>query len=166
MPSTSASKMTVANASRLQTPSIDSHNAEQTEMGPPDSGDVTRSTVPPTVECLVSLSCRGASRHIRRHWTQQLSDRPFHGAVHFRNHRWDIALIDVSYLRNSVGPNGRPRSKICHLRGDCDFDLDATLVVDFLELLQSSAKHVVDVGATVVGLDAGKVSAGAKALDY
>src|SRR5713226_1106382 len=122
--------------------------------------------MPPTVEFLVSLSCRGGSRHIRRHWTQQLLNRPFHGAVHFRNHRWDIALIYVSYFRNSVGPNGRARSELCHLRGDCDFNLDATRVVDFLEPLQSSAKHIVDVGATVVGLDAGEVSAGAKPLNY
>src|SRR6266550_7952075 len=115
---------------------------------------------------LVSSSCRGACRHNRRHWTQQLPDRPFHRAVHFRNHCWDIALIYVSYLRNGVGPNGQPRSEICHLGGDCDFDLDATRVVDFLELLQSSAKHILDIGATVVGLDSGKVSAGAKPLDY
>src|SRR6266566_8708659 len=119
-----------------------------------------------SIECLVSRSCRGASRHIRRHWTQQLINRPFHCAVHFRNHRWDIALIYFSYFRNSVGPHGRARSEICHLRGYCDFNLDATLVVDFLELLQSSAKHVLDVGATVVTLDMGKVSAGAEALDY
>src|SRR6266849_6835023 len=122
--------------------------------------------MPPTVEFLVLLSSRGGSRHIRRHWTQQLLNRPFHGAVHFRNHRWDIALIYVSYFRNSVGPHGRARSEICHLGGDCDFNLDSTLVVDFLELLQSSAKHIFGVGTTVVELDTGKVSAGAKPLNH
>src|SRR5258708_11288445 len=129
---------------------------------PPRSSRRTRRSI----ECLVSLSCRGAGRHIRGHWTQQVLDRPFHRAVHFRNHRWDIAVIYVSYLRNGVGPNGQPRSEICHLSGDCDFNLDATRVVDFLKLLQSSAKYIFDVGATVVELDTGKVSTGAQVLSY
>src|SRR4051794_30459119 len=119
-----------------------------------------------SVECLLSLSYSGAGRHIRWHWTQQLFNRPFHGAVHLRNHRWDIALIYVSRFRNSVVPHGGACSEICQLGGDCDFNLDATFVVDFLELLQSSAKHIVGVGASVVGLDTGKVSAGAKPLNY
>src|SRR6202046_3051832 len=114
---------------------------------------------------LVSLSCRGASYHVRWHWSQQLLNRPFHGAVHFRNHGGHIALIDVSNLRNSVTPNDRSSGDAGHLGGDSNLDFHAALIVEFLKLLQASAEHVVDIAASVVGLYVGKDSAGTQAFE-
>ena len=58
-------------------------------------------------------------------------------------------LVDYSDFRNSFTPNNRAGIKFGHLGGDCDLDLDAALIVNFLKLLQSSADHVVSVGLTV-----------------
>src|SRR5580700_6164811 len=74
-------------------------------------------------------------------------------------------LVDYSDFRNSFTPNNRAGIKFGHLGGECDLDLDAALIVNFLKLLQSSADHVVSIGLTVVMLHARKGSCGAKAID-
>src|SRR3984957_17812143 len=74
-------------------------------------------------------------------------------------------LVDYSDFGNSFAPNNRASIKFGHLGGDCDLDPDTALIVNFLELLQSSGDQVVSVGLTVVMLYVRKSSCSAKASD-
>src|SRR3984885_4779774 len=74
-------------------------------------------------------------------------------------------LVDYSDFGNSFTPDNRASIKFGHLGGDCNLDPDTALIVNFLELLQSSADQVVGAGLTVVMLYVRKDSGSAKASD-
>src|SRR5580658_9554577 len=82
-----------------------------------------------------------------------------HRLVHFRDDSWHITLTDISNVRNRVTPDNRASCDAGHLRRKGNFDLHATLVIEFFEFLQTSAEHVVGIAATVIRMYAGKSSA-------
>src|SRR6266699_4180879 len=78
----------------------------------------------------------------RRCRSQQLFNRTLHRPVHLRYNSGHIALVNCSYLGDSVAPHCRTVRKVHHLSGDCDFNFDAASSIKFLEIFEASAKNV------------------------
>src|SRR5208282_5389930 len=86
--------------------------------------------------------------------------------IELRHYSRYIVLADGAHLGDGVTPHRRTGGKIHHLSRDCDLNLDAAVIVNFLQLLEASAENVIDVGTAVVELDLGKLSARAKSVGH
>src|SRR6267154_5273263 len=95
----------------------------------------------------------------RRRRSEQLLNRTIHRPVHLCYNRGHIALVNGSYLGDSIGPHLSASCKTHYLCGDCNFNFDAAVVIKFLELFEASAENVIDIGVSVIQLYLSEVSA-------
>src|SRR5579864_9184335 len=117
-----------------------------------------------TNSVLVPLKHRGT--RLNGHRREQFLHDKIHRVTHCQHHGRYISLVDIPNFRNSLSPYSHAGIKPDHLGGDRHHNLDATFVVNFLELFQASAHEVIGVRSTVITLHVCEEPRSTKAIPH